>query len=210
MESFLTLVIALGGIATGIGAIWTAVLARRQAQLTERSLAQTERNLTEQNERARLSFEQDMLSRLVDRFESPHFASRRRRAAKYILDNGFVEGAIVKVRRLNRSGWDVCNFYERLGDLQRLGALQTESVWNNFGTLARAYWALCEPAIENLRQQWEDPSYYEEFERLIRLGAELDREQGAGPRPQQQLHQLMEHETVVGEEATSSEEPITP
>ena len=29
MESILTLVIALGGIATGIGAIWTALVARR-------------------------------------------------------------------------------------------------------------------------------------------------------------------------------------
>lgn len=151
-----------------------------------------------------------MLSRLDDRFDSPHFTSRRRRAASYILDNAFVDGDIVKVRRLNRAGRDVCNFYERLGDMQRLRALQAESVWNSFGTLARAYWTLCEPAIENLRQKWEDPSYYKEFERLIHLGTELDREQGVGPLPQDQLHQLMDHETVVGEEASSSEEPIAP
>jgi hypothetical protein len=42
MDTLLTLVLALGGIATGIGAIWTASAARRQAQLTERSL--TEQN----------------------------------------------------------------------------------------------------------------------------------------------------------------------
>ena len=30
MDTLLTLIIALGGIATGIGAIWTAMLARRQ------------------------------------------------------------------------------------------------------------------------------------------------------------------------------------
>ena len=41
MEPLLTLVIALGGIATGIGAIWAALVARRQAQVTQRSLAQT-------------------------------------------------------------------------------------------------------------------------------------------------------------------------
>ena len=35
MDTFLTLVIALGGIATGIGAIWAALVARRQAQVTE-------------------------------------------------------------------------------------------------------------------------------------------------------------------------------
>jgi hypothetical protein len=50
MDTFLTLVIALGGIATGIGAIWAALASRRQAQLTEQSLAQTERSLAEQGE----------------------------------------------------------------------------------------------------------------------------------------------------------------
>ena len=78
MDTFLTLVIALGGIATGIGAIWAALLARRQAQATERSLA-------EQNERLRLNLELDLLTRLGDRFESPHFLSRRREAARYLL-----------------------------------------------------------------------------------------------------------------------------
>jgi hypothetical protein len=34
MDQILTLIIALGGIATGIGAIWAALAARRQAQIT--------------------------------------------------------------------------------------------------------------------------------------------------------------------------------
>jgi hypothetical protein len=38
MESILTLLIALGGIAMGIGAIWTSLVARRQAMLTEQTL----------------------------------------------------------------------------------------------------------------------------------------------------------------------------
>jgi hypothetical protein len=50
MEPLLTLVIALGGIATGIGAIWTAVVTRHLARLTEESLR-------EQNERARINLE---------------------------------------------------------------------------------------------------------------------------------------------------------
>ena len=100
MEPLLTLVIALGGIATGIGAIWAALVAKRQAQLTERSLseqrqflkeqneiarsqaqlterslAQTERSLAEQNERLRLNVALDLLSRLQDRFDSPYFLS---------------------------------------------------------------------------------------------------------------------------------------
>jgi hypothetical protein len=236
VDTFLTLVIALGGIATGIGAIWTAVLARRQldeqrrflveqteiarrqaqvserqAQATEQSLAQTERSIGEQNERARLTFEVDMISRMEERFDSPEFASRRRRAARYILDNAFEDGDDTgKVRRLNRSGWDVCNFFERLGELQKTGALGTEPLWSRFGLVAGVYWALCEPAIENLRETWGDPSYFEAFERLIRVGADLDREQGVGDLPQEQLRRLMEHETVVGEEATGGEEPIAP
>jgi hypothetical protein len=80
METLLTMTIAVGGIATGIGAIWTALLARRQAQFTERSLTQTERSLAEQNERSRLNLEVDLLTRMEDRFESPHLLSRRRAA----------------------------------------------------------------------------------------------------------------------------------
>jgi hypothetical protein len=53
VDTFLTLVIAVGGIATGIGAIWTAMLARRQAQFTEQSLAEQRQFLMEQNEIAR-------------------------------------------------------------------------------------------------------------------------------------------------------------
>lgn len=236
MDTFLTLVIALGGIATGIGAIWAALaarrqaqvsersleeqrrflkeqneLARRQAQVSEQSLAQTERSLAEQNERSRLTFEMDMLSRMEERFDSPYFASRRRKAAKYILDSAFVEDdLVVKVGRLTRSAWDVCNFYETLGELQKGGALQAESVWNNFGGLARVYWTLCEPAIENLRRKWKTPDYYEEFERLVHLGSELDSEQGVGPPTREQLYRLMEKEVVVGEEDTMGEEPLAP
>jgi hypothetical protein len=52
MDTLLTLVIALGGIATGIGAIWTAMLGRRQ-------LNEQRRFLGEQNDRARLTLEFD-------------------------------------------------------------------------------------------------------------------------------------------------------
>ncbi len=107
METLLTLTIAVSGIVTGIGAIWAAVVARRQAQVTERSLAQTERSLVEQNERSRLNLELDLLTRLEDRFESPHFLSRRRAAAKYLIDNVFVDGDMVEVSRLNRAVFDI-------------------------------------------------------------------------------------------------------
>src|SRR5215216_1539787 len=180
METLLTLAIAVGGIATGIGAIWAALSARRQAQITERSLA-------EQNERSRLNLEVDLLTRLRDRFENPHFLSRRRAAAKYLIDNAFLDGDMVEVERLNRAVLDVCNFFEELGDLQRLGALQDESVWNSFGAIAQAYWLLCKPAIEKRRAERGDPTMYEEFERLNNLGTALDRERGIAAHSQEWL-----------------------
>jgi len=206
METFLTLVIAVGGIATGIGAIWAALAARRQAQvserqaqLTEQSLTEqrqsfqeqteiarrqaqlTEQSLAEQNERSRLNLEVDLLTRLADRFESPHFLSRRRKAAKYLVDNAFADDHVVEVRVLNNAAWDVCDFYEGLWNLQRLGVLRAESVWFRFSVIALSYWPLCKPAIEKRREEWGIPALYEEFEELSRLMAELDREQGIEP-----------------------------
>jgi hypothetical protein len=49
MESFLTLVIAVGGIATGIGAIWAALADRRQGQISERQAQLTEQSLAKPN-----------------------------------------------------------------------------------------------------------------------------------------------------------------
>jgi hypothetical protein len=207
MDTFLTLVIALGGIATGIGAIWAALAARRQgqiserqAQITERSLTLTERSLAEQNERSRLNLEVDLLTRMGDRWEMPHFLSRRRTAADYLLNNAIVGEDIVEVRRLPKAVFDVCNFFEELGDLQRFGALQATSVWNRFGTMAQAYWLTCEPSLTKRREERADPTMYEEFERLNRLGEELDRELGIEPHPQEWLRRIMEEEAVVGVE----------
>src|SRR5215210_4870290 len=109
METFLTLVIALGGIATGIGAIWAALAARRQAQVSERQAQVSERSLAEQNERSRLTLEYDLLTRMIDRFDSPHFLSRRRAAANYLLDNAFVEDEVVEVPYVSDSAVGVCN-----------------------------------------------------------------------------------------------------
>jgi len=200
VDTLLTLLIALGGIATGIGAIWAALVARRQAQVTERSLTLTERSLAEQNERSRLNLEVDLLTRLADRFDSPHFLGRRRAAAKYLLDNAFADDRVVEVRALNTAAWDVCDFYEGLGHLRRLGVLMDESVWFRFGVVAQPYWLLCKPAIEKRREEWQIPGLIEEFEDLSRQMAELDRERGIEPPTQEQLRQVMEEEAVIGQE----------
>jgi hypothetical protein len=200
METLLTMTIAVGGIATGIGAIWTALLARRQAQFTERSLTQTERSLAEQNERSRLNLEVDLLTRMEDRFESPYLLSRRRTAAGYLLDNVFVDGGMVEVERFNRAVLDVCNFFELLGYLQRLGALQAGSVWNSFGVMSQAYWLLCKPALEKPREARADPTLYEDFERLNSLGTDLASERGIAAHSQEWLRRIMTDEAVIGEE----------
>jgi hypothetical protein len=195
MNALLTLVIAVGGIATGIGAIWAAIVARRQARLTERSL-------TEQNERSRLTLEFDLLTRLEDRSVSPHFLSRRRAAAKYLLDNAFVEedDDVVEVPPLNPAAIDVCRFYEEVGDLVSVGILRAESAWDRFGVLAQSYWLVCKPAIEKMREELGFPMMYGDFEHLCRMLADLDRERGIAAPTQERLRQLMEEEAVRGEE----------
>ena len=225
MDTFLTLVIALGGIATGIGAIWAALAARRQAQvterqaqLTERSLAEqsqsfqeqteiarrqaqvTEQSLAEQNERARLNLIVDLLFRYVGRFESQFLLNRRRAAARYLLDNVFEGDDMVEVERLNRAGWDVCGFFEDLAYLQRIEALPAETVWNSFGSVTRTYWPLCKPAIEKLREKWKAPALYEEFEHLSRVLADLERQRGIEPPTKEYLRQVVEREAVAGED----------
>jgi hypothetical protein len=201
VDTVLTLVIALGGIATGIGAIWAAVLARRQAQLTERSLEEqrrfleeqnqiarnqaqvTERSFAEQNERARLSLAFDLVMRLRDRFDSPGSLRSRREAAKFLLQNAFAEDGAGEVPSLstNNAAMTVCNFFAEVGELQRIGVLSAETVWNNTSDWCQAYWLMCKPAVEKMRQEWENPGLYAQFERLGRLMAEMDRERGIAP-----------------------------
>ncbi len=228
VDTLLTLVIALGGIATGIGAIWAAVVARRQAQVTERSLeeqrrflkeqnetarrqtqlteqslAQTERSLAEQSEHSRLTLELDLLTRLEDRFESPRFSSSRKNAAKHVLDkldNFFADSDTVEEPRLNRATLEVANFFEGVGYFQSRGALQDESVLHSFGQMAQVYWSVLEPAIQKMREENEDPAIYEDFERLNRLVDELNSERGFKSPTQEQLRQIMQFESVMGEE----------
>ena len=175
MDTFLTLVIAVGGIATGLGAIWAALAARRQTQISERQAQLTERSLNEQNERLSLNLEVDLLHRMQDRYDSRYFIGRRSAAATYFLDNAFVDDDMVEVKRLNDAAIDVCNFFEYLAYLQRIDALSAESVWNAFAEDVRLHWALCKPGIEKLREESQDSTICEEFERLSRLMADMSR-----------------------------------
>jgi hypothetical protein len=199
VDTFLTLVIALGGIATGIGAIWTAIVARRQAQLTEQSFA-------EQNKRARLSLAFDLVLRLRERFDSPGFLRSRREAARFLLQNAFAEDGPGEVPSLstNNAAMTVCNFFDEVGNLHRIGIVSDETVWNNTGDWAQAYWLLCKPAVEKMRQEWENPSLYAQFERLGGLMAEMDRERGIAPPTPERLRQIMAMEVATAEESPTA------
>jgi hypothetical protein len=105
MELYLTLVIALGGIATGIGAICTATVARRQSnqqrqflqeqaataqrqtQLAEEGLGEQRRSLEEQNERARLNLEADLMYKLRQQWTSRPYHDYRSKSLQYIKEN---------------------------------------------------------------------------------------------------------------------------
>jgi hypothetical protein len=101
---------------------------------------------------------------------------------------------------LNRAAIDVCSFYDELGELQRLGVLRAELVWNRFGVLGQAYRPLCKPAIEKMREEDKEPTYFEDFEYLMRLIVDMNRERGVPAPTQERLRQTMEDEAVVGEE----------
>ena len=196
MDTLLTLVIAVGGIATGIGAIWTAVLARRQ-------LLEQRRFLEEQNDRARLTLEFDLITRLEDRFQSPRFLSRRRTAARHAMDTFFGEDGTIEAGVFDRASYDVANFFENVGYLQRSGVLRPESVWHTFGMAARVYWALYGPTVRQMRQEQEDPTFYEDFERLDQLVADIIGERGMPPSTRDRLRRVVQDETVIGQEPMS-------
>jgi hypothetical protein len=222
MDTLLTLVIALGGIATGIGAIWAAMLARRQAQLTERSLAEqhqsfqeqtevarhqaevTERSFAEQNERARVALEVDMLLKFFERFQGKglSLSETRRNAAKHIKDHFFAaDGDLLEVDHLNKAGEDVLNFFELMGLLVRAATIDERLVQEMFSFRLVRYWELCKPAVDRARQEDKSPGLWENFEHLANRMIALAKEDGgmmAGGFTKAQLRRFVEEEAVAG------------
>jgi hypothetical protein len=172
METLLTFVIALGGIAAGVGAIWAAIAATRQARITERSFR-------EQTERARVNLALDLLMRLEDIFGGPRLLESRRSAAKHVIDNFFVSDdhilEIEERRHLSRAAFDIFNFFEQMGYLTMIGAIGAESVDHLFGWWIRCYRALYSRVIEKMRQEVGEPEGLKDFERLHRLVLDVAR-----------------------------------
>ena len=229
VDTLLTLVIALGGIATGIGAIWAALAARRQAQVserqalvTERSVAQTERSLAEQgqilreqNERARISFEVDLIYKLQERFDSQRFQYLRKKHLTYLKESLFVDDEILEVQHLDAATEQMFDFFEEVGYLARTGVLRLEQVWHLWSGV-QSDWLLCEPAVKKLRYERGDPRIYEELEHLHHQMADLERQRSRRSEPptKEELREFVERNlryvaALVAEEPDASEEEIT-
>jgi len=214
MEPILTPVIALGGIATGIGAIWTAVVTRHLARATERSVAQSEQSLAEQsqhlreqNERTRINLEVDLMHRLVELFNSPRFQNYRKRSLTYVIENYFADDDILEVQHLDPATEAIFGFFEEIGYLTRTGMLRIERVWHEFAGILYA-WPLWEPAVKKLREEQQDPLGFEELEYLYRRMVDYDIQRGGtgAPPTKEELRQFVETNlrsaTVDDEDAT--------
>ena len=62
-----------------------------------------------------------------------------------------------------------------------------------------------------MREEWEDPSPFEEFEYLSGMWAEIDHQRGIGPPTPEQVRQIMEAEAAIGDEeppATTESEGV--
>jgi hypothetical protein len=94
----------------------------------------------------------------------------------------------------------VANFFEEVGYLHRRGVLRTESVWHAFGLPARVYWTVYGPTVYAMRGEQANPTFYEDFERLERLVADLGSERGMPPPTRENLRRIIQDETVIGEE----------
>jgi len=204
MDTFLTLVIALGGIATGIGAIWAAMLARRQGRVTEQSLREQLKSFEEQNERARLALEVDMLLKFFERFQGKglSLSETRRSAAKHIKDNFFEkDNDLLEVDHLNKAGEDVLNFFELMGLLVRAESIDERLVQEMFSFRLVRYWELCKPAVERAREEDRSPDLWVNFEylanRMIAL-AKVDGGIEAEGFTKTQLRRFVEEEAVAG------------
>ena len=118
----LTVLIAVGGMATGVGAIWAAwvarrqlrahaefveeqsVLMRRQTELTAQSVAAQLKSLQLRDERERIRLEVTVMSQLWEEWTGPVFQRYRRASFQYFLDHYLVDGQMRGVWKHEQKG----------------------------------------------------------------------------------------------------------
>jgi hypothetical protein len=224
LDQYLTLAVAVGSIATGIGAIWTAavarrqlneqrlflqeqtVIARRQTQLTEESLGEQRQSLEEQNERGRINLEVDLMSKLREQWTSRLYQDYRRRSMQYVKENFLVNDELQETQYVDGATRELLDFFDEIGYLTRTGVLPIERVIDTHGESIWLGWALWEPAVKKLREEWADPSRYTNFEYLHHQGLDLDRNRGGtgAPPTKEQLRHWVDEGRQVTEELHSA------
>jgi hypothetical protein len=151
-----------------------------------------------------------MLTKLEDRWESPAFLDIKRKVADHVKEHFFTaDGGLLDVEHMDVNAESVLGIFELLGDFVSQGLVRAETVWHRFGWHVRQYWALYQPAIEKMREEYKGPTLFEDFERLEALMADLDRQHGVGDEyiTNQQLRRTVEGESkaLATEEAPTQE-----
>ncbi len=104
----------------------------------------------------------EVFARLNDRWDSPEMRRRRSRlaAALKAMKVEDVEPHVVE---------DVINFFEDLGTMLRHKYIEIGPAWQAFSVVSRHYWAAFgEKYVTDMREEFEDSTFYTEFEFLAR------------------------------------------
>ena len=131
LTTILTVVTALGAIWAALASTSQARASSVQARVAQQGLEEQIRSFREQNElareenerarrqeeRARLSFEVDMMFKLEDRWDSPTFLDRRRKAANHVKEHFFTDdGGLLDVDHIDENirldALNQLNFFE--------------------------------------------------------------------------------------------------
>jgi len=107
----------------------------------------------------------EMVTGLVTEYNSEDFENRRKNLAALLAP--VAKGERISIA--DASVFGVLGFYENLGHLVRRGALDELMVWNKFSWDLVCYFeclVLGDNALRKLREQFGDPTLYEEMEWL--------------------------------------------
>jgi hypothetical protein len=106
------------------------------------------------------------------------------------MNTFFAEDGTVEARGFNRAAYDVANFFAESATSTGAGCC-AESVWHTFGIPTRVYWTVYGPTIRKMREEQNDPTVYEGFERLDLLVADLSSERGIPPPTRARLRRIL-------------------
>ncbi len=188
LAAWATLCVALAGVAITIVTVWWQL--RRQWLLHSANL----------------------VTQLVDRFDSAEWHRHRRKCADLL------ERHYTGEDELDLSNhFPVLPFLENVAHLTRRGALDELMVWNKFGWIVVAYYfALTSPtnALKAIRDKEEEPTNWEEFEWLYRASVKIYRKRGMlidePSRRDLKVRQLLKWESNLGAEPIAVKAAGTP